>query len=196
MLNREKLISYFKEKYKDNSMILNVLNEKTTEELQKIYNIEKQRKENKNWILENGTITYTIDFDEKLNKEIERFMWDHGMFTVFKAKINYRCTNDGRLTGVPVKFIEELENNFNIEFVRSREMYILGKKDIERFKIGDKVIILVDGILGNMETQGTIYDITDQEITIRKYRSKSKGYTFSVGDEVKIKKINKFRKVS
>lgn len=194
MKTREELLNHFKVKYTDNNFILDVLESKTTEELQKIYETEIKREVMENEILDNGTVTYTIDFDHKLRKDVEKYMWDNNMFTMYDGKISYRCSNDGRLLGVPIKFIEELQKKFNLKL--SRKMYILGKKDIQNFKVGDKISITTSGIFGNSMNQGTVYEVDEDTITVRKYRSRTKGYTLSVGDECNIEKIDKFQKVS
>jgi hypothetical protein len=195
-MNREFLIKYFEEKYADNKFILETIKEKSTEELQKIYNVSQLREENEKEIVENGTVTYTIDFDENLSSDIQRFMWEHGMFTTYDGKFNYRCSNDGRLVSVPIKFILEIEKHFNITVSKSREMYILGKKDIDSLNVGDKVLIIHDSILGKMKKQGTVIDKNENEIIVRKYKSRKAAYIFSAGEEIKIEKISKFQKAS
>lgn len=193
-MNKDELRNYYMEKYEGKEWILKSILEKTDEELQAIYEIEKTREENEKEILENGAVTHTISFDYELRKEVEKYMWDHGMFTMYDGDINYRCGSDGVLVGVPIQFIKELQKQFDLKL--SREMYILGRKDINNFKVGDKVKIVTSGTFWDIEDQGTVHSINDDEIVVRKYRSRTKGYAFNVGDECKLEKINKFQKVA
>lgn len=193
-MERKTIMSYFEEKYGDNEFVMNVLKKKNTNELRQDYkkDIDRDKKENK--ILEKGTITYTIDFDYNSRKEIEEYMWDNNMFTMYDGEIRYRCSNDGRLLGVPLEFIEQLKKKFELKL--SREMYILGRNDLKKIKIGDKVKITTSGLFGNTSDQGTACSVTENEIIIRKYRSKTKGYALNVGDECHIERIKTFQKVS
>lgn len=193
-MNRKEIEQYFINKYNGDTFFIDALKSKNDSELKKVYDRSITRDNKENEILDNGTKTFTIDFDEKLNKEVEKYMWEHNLFTMFDGKIQYRCSNDGRLLGVPIQFIEDLQKEFDIKM--SREMYILGRKDIQGLEVGDKVSVLTSGIFGNSLQQGTVYLIKDDEVVIRKYRSKTKGWTLNVGDECMIEKITKFQKAS
>ena len=193
-MDKKTIMDYFNKKYGDNEFIMDILKKKDTNELMQDYEKSIDRDKKENVILEKGTITYTIDFDYNSRKEVEKYMWDNNMFTMFNGEIKYRNSNDGRLLGVPVEFINQLKKKFELKL--SREMYILGRNDLKSFKVGDKVEITTSGIFGMSSDQGTIYDIKDDEIIVRKYRSKTKGYTLEVGDECYIEKIEKFEKVS
>lgn len=188
------IMNYFEEKYGDSEFVMDILRKKDINELEQDYirSIKRDKKEND--ILESGTITYTIDFDYNSRKDVEEYMWNNDMFTIFDGEIKYRNSNDGRLLGVPVEFINQLKKKFELKL--SREMYILGRNDLKSLKVGDKVKITTSGIFGRSSDQGTIYGIKDDEIIVRKYRSKTKGYTLEVGDECYIEKIEKFEKVS
>lgn len=187
------IMDYFEEKYGDNEFIMDTLKKKDMNELRLEYQRSVARDKKVKDILEQGTTTYTIDFDYNSREEIEKYMWDNNMFTMFNGEIQYRCSSDGRLLGVPVEFVEQLKKKFKLKL--SREMRILGRNDLKKFKIGDKVRITTDGIFGKSRVQGTVYDIKDDEIIVRKYRSRTKGYILKVGDECYIEKIKKFQKV-
>lgn len=193
-MDKKTIMDYFEEKYKDNEFIMDLLKGKDITELKQDYKRSIKRDKKENSILENGTLTYTIDFDNSKRNEVKEYMMDNNMFTMFNGEINYNCGNDGRLLGVPIEFIEQLKRKFEIKL--SREMYILGKNGLKEFKIGDRVEIVADGIFGKSSDQGTVYNIKEDKIVIRKYRSKTKGYTLKVGDECYINKIKKFKKVS
>ncbi len=192
-MERKMIMDYFEEKYGDNEFIMDILKKKDMNELRLDYQRSVARDKKVKDILEQGTTTYTIDFDYNSREEIEKYMWDNNMFTMFNGEIQYRCSSDGRLLGVPVEFVEQLKKKFKLKL--SREMRILGRNDLKKFKIGDKVRITTDGIFGKSRVQGTVYDIKDDEIIVRKYRSRTKGYTLRVGDECYIEKIKKFQKV-
>lgn len=194
MKTREELTGYFTELYKDNEFALKSMESKTTEELQTIYLRSVKREAAQNEILENGTITYTIDFDDNLNKEVEKFLWDNDMFTIYDGQFKYRNGNDGRLIGVPIQFIEELKKKFEVKMHRKK--YILGRKDIQNLKVGDKVTVTLDGMFGAYENQGTVHSINEDEIIIRQYRSRSKGWTLEIGKEVSIERVKSFQKAS
>lgn len=192
-MERKMIMDYFEEKYGDNEFIMDTLRKKDMNELRLDYQRSVARDKKVKDILEQGTTTYTIDFDYNSREEIEKYMWDNNMFTMFNGEIQYRCSSDGRLLGVPVEFVEQLKKKFKLKL--SREMRILGRNDLKKFKIGDKVRITTDGIFGKSRVQGTVYDIKDDEIIVRKYRSRTKGYILKVGDECYIEKIKKFQKV-
>lgn len=192
-MERKMIMDYFEEKYGDNEFIMDTLKKKDMNELRLEYQRSVARDKKVKDILEQGTTTYTIDFDYNSREEIEKYMWDNNMFTMFNGEIQYRCSSDGRLLGVPVEFVEQLKKKFKLKL--SREMRILGRNDLKKFKIGDKVRITTDGIFGKSRVQGTVYDIKDDEIIVRKYRSRTKGYILKVGDECYIEKIKKFQKV-
>jgi len=84
--------------------------------------------------------------------------------------------------------------------------FVLENSDIELFRVGDKVFLqFTNGWAGQSQDRGTVIKIERKtqeaiifepekivpgfdyyEITIRRHRSKNKGYRFVSGDEVKI----------
>lgn len=193
-MERKMIIDYFEGKYGDNEFVMDSINKRDISELRQDYKRDIKRDKKENDILENGTTTYTIDFDYNSRKEVEEYMWENDMFTIYDGDIKYRNSNDGRLLGVPVEFIDQLKKKFELKL--SREMYILGRNDLRKLKIGDKVKIITDGLFGKTSNQGTVYSITGDEVIVRKYRSKTVGYTLNVGDECYIEKVKVFQKVS
>lgn len=195
-MTKQELINYFVENHNYGLMskdqFIKMLEEKTTEELQELHAIDIKRKQNENEVFENGTLAYMIDFKYDLRKNIEKYMWDQGMFTIYNGRANYGCSSDGRLYYVPIQFVNELSKHFEITTVN--EMYILGRKDISNFSEGDKVKITTNGILGYSDRQGTVVNVEDDQILVRKYRSKKQGYALKIGQECFIEKISKFNK--
>lgn len=192
---RKKILEYYQKKYQGSRFLLDIIEDKSTEELEKAYKKDLIRDKKENSIIKNGTTTFTIDFDYKVRKEVEKFMWDNNMFTLFNGEIKYRNSSDGRLLGVPIEFIEELKKKFELKL--SREVRILGKNELKNFKVGDKVTITIGDMFGGqINKQGTVYEVSEDEIIVRAYRSKTKGYTLTAGGEYSIRKINKFKTVS
>lgn len=198
-MDRNKLIDYFTLQYKERGFftdkeIEKILAEKSTEELDRIYNIEQLREENKNKIYKKSFKAYQIEFSNEDSKEIARYSINRGMFKVYENEISYNLRADHTLFYVPDVFVQELEKHFNIK--RLDCINILGRDQLSNFKIGDKVKITFNNWYGGTVEQGTIHSIKDDEIMIRKYRSRSKGFTFKVGEECNIVKIKAFNKVS
>lgn len=67
--------------------------------------------------------------------------------------------------------------------------HILGSKEAENINIGDKVTINAPNFIGGTSiSKGTVYAKDDKKITIRKYRSKTKGWYLEYGEQGSIKK--------
>jgi len=82
--------------------------------------------------------------------------------------------------------IEALKNH---KIVKDLTKHYLGKNEVKDFKIGDKVYCYAENFFGGIsKNKGTIYNITDKNITIRKYRSKNKGWKLDFGKIGKIEK--------
>jgi len=69
----------------------------------------------------------------------------------------------------------KIDGNFNF----------LEKSDLSTFKINDSV--QVGGMLGNQK--GKVYSITENELTIRKFHSQTKGWKFRVGEQFDVARI-------
>jgi len=84
------------------------------------------------------------------------------------------------------RLIEVLKDH---KIVKDLTRHYIGKNDVKDFKIGDKVYCYAENFFGGIsQSKGTVYNITDNNITIRKYRSKSKGWILNFGDVGKIEK--------
>lgn len=58
---------------------------------------------------------------------------------------------------------------------------ILQQIDIGKLAVGDKVQYETDNIFGSILNKGTVYTKTDDSVTIRLYRSKTKGHVLKTG---------------
>ena len=79
-----------------------------------------------------------------------------------------------------LKIKEEFKGKVKLDLKR----HVLGQNEVKDFKIGDKVIITTQNFIGGYSTsKGTICNIDDKKVTIRKYRSKTKGWYLRYGEE-------------
>jgi len=198
-MNRQQLIEYFTLQYKERGFftdkeIEKIIQKKSTEEMLRAYHIEQLRKENKNKIYKKSFKAYKISFSEDDNKEITRYMINNGMFKIYRNEISYNLRADHILYYVPEVFVNELEKQFNIK--RLDCINILGRDQLYNFNEGNKVKITLNNWYSGTLEQGTIHSIKDDEIMVRKYRSRSKGFIFKVGEECNMVKIEAFNKVS
>lgn len=58
---------------------------------------------------------------------------------------------------------------------------IVQKSDIEFLKVGDKVQYVTDSMFGDVLSKGTVHSISENSVTVRLYRSKTKGNILKVG---------------
>ncbi len=202
MITRQEIEAYFTNLYKDSIIFdhtMNVMKSKTDEELQKIYEISIRREKEENEILNNGTTTYRFSYETNQDeKEIIEYMQNNEMYTIEDGRINYRIrVGNYCIVGVPAHQLEQLKEHFGnrIKYV-DLERTIVSRKMIHDLKEGDKVKLVLDGIFGLQTAQGTVFSIEDNQITIRQYRSKTKGYVLNVGQYGHIEKVKAFQKVS
>ena len=67
--------------------------------------------------------------------------------------------------------------------------HYIGKKELENLKVGDKVKINKASDFGfSVNCKGTVYKIEENTVTIKKYRSKTKGWIIKTGEEGNIYK--------
>lgn len=199
MKTRNELINYFmnsfKSEFRSKEEYYKTISSKATEELNKAYHLEQLRKNNEQMLHKHGTDAYMIEYSKEEAQDIANYMWNNGMFKIYDDRVVYdRFKTDGLLYYVPLKFVEELEKHFNI--FRSKYIHILGKSELNNFSVGDKVKIKFNNWYGDTVEQGTVHSINDDEIVIRKYRARAKGFTLKAGEECNIEKINSFVKVS
>jgi hypothetical protein len=85
------------------------------------------------------------------------------------------------INGIPANIAEELKNKFAATDIDNQKE-ILEPEDIKKFKVGDKVKIFFENAWAQIaEDKGTIYSIENNSITVKKYRSKTKGYVLEAG---------------
>ena len=88
--------------------------------------------------------------------------------------------------------IEWLTGQHTISCTLSQTKYINKIKKLAE-NHPDKVKILAENMLGGLsQSQGTIYKISDCEIVVKAYRSKTKGYRLTIDMPGSIEKISKF----
>jgi hypothetical protein len=90
------------------------------------------------------------------------------------------------LPNIPYEKAIEYANKYSLEVDLIRN--ILDKSQIEPLQVGDKVMYQTDSIFGVVLNKGTVYAKTDDTITIRLYRSKTKGHVLKVGQIGSIQK--------
>lgn len=203
MTVKSKIEAYVKEKYSEHPRlirnILQSLENKSDQELLETYNRFKRRDEQEKEILENGTITYRINYDSlEDEKQIIEYMKNNEMFCLYDGQFDYQIrVGNYCIVGVPLEFLNQIQEKFNnsIKYI-DHERKILGRKDIKNLKVGDKVKVTLDGIFGLSEAQGTVFSISENEIVVRKYKSKTQGYVLKVGHTGSIEKIKKFQKTA
>lgn len=206
MKTRKELVDYFTLRYQKNGFfsdpeIEQMLAEKATEELQVTYNYNLKVSREKQSILENGLTTYELIFNmykqAKICKNklltflhsIEAYSYEDNEIKFFHSK-----RGADSIRRIPKKFIQKIENEFP-DLKTKKDSTIIGKNDISSFNVGDKVLLQFNNWYGGSTEKGTVHAINDNEIIIRKYRSRSTGWTFAAGDECNIEKINSFQEV-
>lgn len=170
---------------------------KSDAELLIIYNREVTTRNIIQDIIENGITTFRIfyDADREIQASIVNFMKENEMYCFYNGKIEWNIhIGNYCIVGIPEKFIPTLQEKFGetikgIDLKRST----LSKKDIAGLKEGDKVRVVMENAFAGMSAnQGTIYKITENEVTVRIYRSKTKGFRLRIGEAGSIEKIAKF----
>jgi len=174
------------EKLSDNELIVIYNKEVTTN------NIIKD-------IIENGITTYRIIYEteREIQANIVKFMKENKMYCFYDGKVNWNIhIGNYCIVGIPEKFIPILQEKFG-EIIKGVDLKrsTLSRKDITGLKEGDKVkISMENSFAGISRDQGTICKLTDNEVTVRMYRSKTKGYRLRIGEACSIQKISKFTK--
>ena len=177
---------------------LRVAAEKNSDaELLVIYNKEIKTRNIIKGIIENGITTYRISYgsEGEIQSSIVNFMKENEMYCFYDGKVNWSIhIGNYCIVGIPEEFIPILQEKFG-EIIKGVDLKrsTLSRKDITGLKEGDKVKVTTENAFaGISRDQGTIYKITDNEVTVRMYRSKTKGYRLRVGEAGSIEKISKF----
>jgi len=174
------------------------LEKKSYSELKNIYDRHIIADEIIKDIIENGITTYRISYkaDKEIQKEIVDYIKQNNMYCFYDGRIDWNIhIGNYCIVGIAEKFITELKNKFgDIIYSVDLKRTTLSKKDISGLKEGDKVNIISENMFGGYSgNQGTVFKIEDNEITIRAYRSKTKGYRLRIGEPGSIEKISKFK---
>lgn len=157
------------------------------EEITEIYENEKLTQET----LYKGINIYRVNFyNDNIQKELMYFIKKNNL-----KEFYYNNIRQGGYLGnycLPyiiekdaLKIKEEFKDNVKLDLKR----HILGKNEIKNLQVGDKVTINAPNFIGGVSSsKGTIYSIDDTKVTVRKYRSKSKGWRLRYGEEGSIKR--------
>lgn len=173
------------------------LEKKSDAELLSIYNKEVKNTNIINDIIENGITTYRILYgtEREIQSSIVNFMKENEMYCFYDGKVDWKIhIGNYCIVGIPEEFIPSLQEKFG-EIIKGIDLKrsTVSKRDITGLKEGDKVkTTLENAFAGISYNQGTIYKITDNEVTVRIYRSKTKGFRLRIGEAGSIEKISKF----
>lgn len=142
--------------------------------------------------------------ESELNNKIVKLSWvDHNMeynefneiaenVTTYLNNNNIELSSHFRIgnfciNGIPENAAIEIKNKFNATHIDEPQT-LLTSNDIETLTIGDKVSIELNGMFGASENKGTVYAIEGNTVTIKKYRSKTQGWTLEAGQIATITK--------
>lgn len=173
----------------------NKWNERTfTQEEYGLLQLQNKLKED---IYNNGITTNRINFymDTVKFNEVVRFMKENNMYTLDAESYvpNFRVyTGNNCIPHVPVQFLSEIEKFVGEPLIVDLEHRRIGRNDIDKLNVNDKVIITTYGVFGNSEIKGTVIHKEDNSIHVRPYRSKSKYYDIKVLSLCDIKIIANF----
>jgi len=147
----------------------------------------------------NGVTTYRLNYHDKdLEKRIIEYMRKNNMYLFYDNRIETIHTGNYCIVGIPLNFVEGLKLHFKEELLNDDMYFDLERKTISKanlkgFKVGDKIRFSGENMLGGITYQnGTIYSIENDNILVRLYKSKTKGYRVKVGGVGNIERINKF----
>lgn len=147
-------------------------------------------------IYNNGLDVCRINFymDNENFKKAMQFMIDNNMYTFDDSNILDFSIRQGNncLPYVPEKFVSEIEKHLNMEIKTDLFRHFLGKNEIKKFIVGQKVEIIIYNVFGDSTVKGTVIQTNDDNIHVRPYRSKNKYYEIKVGSECTVNLIDKF----
>jgi len=115
------------------------------------------------------------------NNNIKQYTVENG-FSNDNLDIGNFCIN-----GIPFETALALKDKYNCNIDQVKE--VLEMNDIKNFNIGDKVTIYIMNDWAQLtEAKGTVHSIEDSSITIKKYRSKTRGWVLNAGQVATIEK--------
>jgi len=165
----------------------NILKEKSEEEINRIYENEiltqKIKKEGINLV----RVNY---YDKETEKELQEFIKENNLKQYKDHNIS-KATYHGNfcLPYIIEEHAIKIKEKFNDKVRLDLKRHILGSKEVENINVGEKVIINAPNFIGGTSaSKGTVYAKDDKKVTIRKYRSKTKGWHLEYGKEGSIKK--------
>lgn len=197
-MTRNEMLDYLAPEVPEEKNWLRIgIEKKSDAELLTMYNREITNRNIIKDIVENGITTNRIFYgtEREVQTSIVKFMKENGMYCFYDGKVDWNIhIGNYCIVGIPEQFIPILQEKFgdNIKGVDLKRS-TLSRKDIAGLKEGDKVRVVTENAFAGMsQSQGTIYKITENEVTVRIYRSKTKGFRLRIGDAGSIERISKF----
>ncbi|QSF43502.1 hypothetical protein [Paenibacillus tianjinensis] len=126
---------------------------------------------------EYNNIRAEITKDIKDNK-IKIYNTDMGCFGDYRGWGNYCLPN------IPYEKALEYAEKFDLAIDLEKD--IIQKEELLSLEVGQKIQYTIDSFFGMNTYKGTVYAKNEDSITVRLYRSKSKGHTLKVGNVGKI----------
>lgn len=117
-------------------------------------------------------IKASINKDIKDNR-IKVYNTDLETFGEFRGWGNYCLPN--------IPYVKALEYAEKYNLVVDLEKEIIQPEHFEGLEVGNKVSYSIDSMFGMNVCKGTVHAKTDSSITVRLYRSRTKGNTLKVG---------------
>jgi len=153
--------------------------------------IQKQDTINADIKLNGCDVTRISFYSDEAKKVIKEYITNNDIPVIRDGKVNAGWGfGNYCICFLRIKDADKLiENLKEYKIVKDLHRHYIGKNEVKDFKIGDKVYCYAENFFGGIaQSKGTIYNITDNQVTIRKYRSKTKGWILNFGDVGKIEK--------
>ena len=133
---------------------------------------------------------YNIDFHADIYEDLKRFIKEEKRIETSQKGLHF---GNYCLINIPEDLLLEIkakfpEGNKGIQY-RNCKTFI-EEDDLKIFNIGDKITIeyLETDFFPVTNAKGTIYNIKNNTLIIRAYKSKTKGWYISSGDNCRLKK--------
>ena len=153
--------------------------------------IQKHETINADIKLNGCDVTRVSFYSDEAKKAIKEYITNNDIPVIRDGKVNVGwyfgnyCVCFLRIADAD-KLIEDLKEH---KIVKDLHRHYIGKNELQGFNIGDKVYCYAENFFGGIsQSKGTIYNITDNQVTIRKYRSKNKGWILNFGNVGKIER--------